>query len=358
ERTCRSNAVHPVELTLGSVVPGSPMAGIPVSVAPSSSDPGSAATSWPNSIHTAPNRRCLCGERSGSSSVETGSVSSSTRLRYRGSKTCRGTDMPGNSTVFSGKIGSTTAIPSVCSPGGQHGKQHGAARSAHRKVRAPGRKRDGGRRSRDGRARGTGCGLTVAVLTGHVSSHEGLHVEQVPVGAVHHVEEGRHLGDLLDLLLKEPLQELLADVFVLVPGDLGQTLELRGHFTLLLQGQCNQIPRSGEIGHDIAHIGKSEVDVHVQEMTHDHHRVVTFFQGLFVEEPGQLGQVLVVEPGCDRHVLVGGRELVAYLLHEKSVELGKSAVTAHVRNHAFMITHKKGLYEDKKCLLYYLGKPF
>ena len=87
-----------------------------------------------------------------------------------------------------------------------------------------------------------GCG---AVLAGDVL----LDVLDVVAVAGGHGQQVAHRGDLLDLLLDEPLHELLGGEVVLLPGDAQQTVDLLGDPLLLLQGQRDRADRVGEGRH-------------------------------------------------------------------------------------------------------------
>ena len=72
-----------------------------------------------------------------------------------------------------------------------------------------------------------------------------------------------------------------------------------------------------------------DAEVAVEAVLHEHHGVVALLERLPVEVPGQLREVVVVEPHGDRDVLLRRRELVADLLGEKVVE---GSLLAHGTN--------------------------
>ena len=83
----------------------------------------------------------------------------------------------------------------------------------------------GGRRGA-GLERGLASGLAGQVV---------LDQHHVVSRALDHRQQGGHRGDLLALLLQEPVEELLADEIALGAGVLGEALDLLGHTLLLLQ---------------------------------------------------------------------------------------------------------------------------
>src|SRR5690242_11642993 len=88
-----------------------------------------------------------------------------------------------------------------------------------------------GLRLGSGGPRGGGIGVAGAGLAGDVL----LDVLQVVLVAGHHGEQVGHRRDLLDLLLDEPLEELLGGEVGLLAGDAEQAVDLLGHPLLLLQ---------------------------------------------------------------------------------------------------------------------------
>ncbi len=84
------------------------------------------------------------------------------------------------------------------------------------------------------------CGRVVGRGTVELSLDEVLQVEQVALAALGDGLQGRHDGDLLDLLLDEPLHELLAEVVPGVPCGLREVDDLLGDRLLLLEGQIDR----------------------------------------------------------------------------------------------------------------------
>ncbi len=67
-------------------------------------------------------------------------------------------------------------------------------------------------------------------------------------------------------------------------------------------------------------------DAAVDEVLHEHHRVIAFLDRLTIEELGQLGQIGAVEIHRDREVLLRGGEFAANLVVEKAVKFGIECV--------------------------------
>ena len=127
-----------------------------------------------------------------------------------------------------------------------------------------------------------------------------------------------HRGDLLDLLLEEPLHELLAEVVALVAGGPRERLDLLGDRAAPARSASSSGSRARSKSLRTASTpGIATGDVLVQQVLHHHHRVVAFFQRLLVEVPGQLRQVLIVVPDSHRCVLLGRREFVTDLFLQK-----------------------------------------
>ena len=145
-------------------------------------------------------------------------------------------------------------------------------------------------------------------------------MEEVVAGPFRDREQGLHGGDLLDLLLQEPQHELLAEGVALVAGGAEQRLDLGGHLLLLHQCQLDRLLHGGELVDDRVDAGDAHAHVPVEQVLHEHHRVVPFLDRLAVEVGSQLRQVQVVEPHGDRHVLLAGRELVADLFLQEGHE--------------------------------------
>jgi hypothetical protein len=68
--------------------------------------------------------------------------------------------------------------------------------------------------------------------------------------------------------------------------------------------------------------GDLHLDVAVDQILHEHHRVVALVESLRIEVLGQLRQIGGIEVDGDRSVLLRCRELVADLLLQEVVELG------------------------------------
>ena len=101
----------------------------------------------------------------------------------------------------------------------------------------------------------------------------------------------RHPRDLFDLFGEEPLHELLAEVVTLVAGDACQPADLLGHRALLLECHRQCVARCGERVAHCVHAGNLDVHVAVEQILHEHHRVIAFLDRLGVEVLGQLRQI-------------------------------------------------------------------
>jgi hypothetical protein len=75
-----------------------------------------------------------------------------------------------------------------------------------------------------------------------------LDVLDVVAVARHHREQVAHRGDLLDLLLDEPLHELLGGEVGLLAGDAQQRVDLLGDPLLLVQGERDRATTSSNAG--------------------------------------------------------------------------------------------------------------
>jgi hypothetical protein len=75
-----------------------------------------------------------------------------------------------------------------------------------------------------------------------------LDEEKVRPGMLDRAEEVAHRGDLLDLLLQEPLHELLAQVVALLARELRELGALLGDALLLLERETDGRGRLGELG--------------------------------------------------------------------------------------------------------------
>src|SRR6266540_4529870 len=93
-----------------------------------------------------------------------------------------------------------------------------------------------------GAARG-GWGGGVRLLAGPLAGDVVLDQEQVVPGALDDVEEVLHQRDLLNLLLDEPLHELLRSEVARIPRELEESIDLLAHTLLLLQRHPHRRPR-------------------------------------------------------------------------------------------------------------------
>src|SRR5215208_1300654 len=103
--------------------------------------------------------------------------------------------------------------------------------------------------------------------------------------------------------LDEPC-DLFRDVFLLLER------ELDGH-AVVVEAGLGSLDAWGLDGHP-----------RVEQILHDHHRVVSLFDGLAVEVGGQLRQRLRVVVDADRDVLLRGRELARDLFAQGLTEAG------------------------------------
>src|SRR5690606_8016220 len=149
-----------------------------------------------------------------------------------------------------------------------------------------------------------------------------LEVEQVGPGALGDREQRRRGGDLLDLLLEEPQQELLAERVALLARRAEQLLDLGGDLLFLLERKADRGHDVVEVVAHLARAGDRDRQVTVEHVLDDHHRVVALLERLAVVVPGQLRKVVPVEPHGDRDVLLVGVELVPDLLAQQLEEPG------------------------------------
>ncbi len=157
---------------------------------------------------------------------------------------------------------------------------------------------------------------------GHFACDEVLQVEQVVACALGDPHQRRHPRDLFDLFSEEPLHELLAEVVALVSRDAGQPGDLLGHRALLLERHRESVARRVErVAHRV-HAGNLDVHATVEQILHEHHRVIALFDRLGVEVLSQLRQIVGVEINGDRDVLLRGTEFTANLLLQEGVEFG------------------------------------
>src|SRR5829696_1890005 len=153
-------------------------------------------------------------------------------------------------------------------------------------------------------------------------------------------EQVAHAGDLLALLLEEPVQELLADELALVAREPCQLGDLRGDLPLLLERERDGRDRIGEVGAGSGDAGHRHVLAGVEEVLDDHHGVVSLLERLAVEARRQLGQRLGVVVDRDGDVLLRGSELAADLLVQR---VGEAA-------HGRQSTARVALYVHPCCI--------
>ena len=106
----------------------------------------------------------------------------------------------------------------------------------------------------------------------------------------------------------------VAERFTLLAGERGQPHDLLRDGSLLLEGEADRAGGVREIALRLGDGGDLHLLPRVEEVLHEHHRVVSLFEGLAVEVRRQLLKGLRVEVDGDRHVLVRGGELVRDLL--------------------------------------------
>ena len=110
------------------------------------------------------------------------------------------------------------------------------------------------------------------------------------------------------------MQELLADEVTFLPREPGEAHNLTGHRALLLERERDRRHGLGEVRPRGGDSRDGNALVGVEQVLHDHHRVVPLLDGLAVEVCGELGQRLAVVVDRDRHVLLRGAELAPDLL--------------------------------------------
>ena len=186
----------------------------------------------------------------------------------------------------------------------------GCASDASQTGAAAARSDGGDAQAPAGRGSGRVRPLAARLLTRHVV----LDLHDVVARALDDAQEVRHRRDLLDLLLDEPLHELLARVVALGAGAAGERVDLRGHAPLLVQRQ-----RDGRDDVLEAHLrrgdaGDDHVGVGVDQVLDHHHRVVALLERLRVEEARELRERLGVVVDRARHVLLVGGIFVSDLL--------------------------------------------
>src|SRR5215207_967332 len=185
----------------------------------------------------------------------------------------------------------------------------------------------GKRRRSPARAGGMRSGRVRVGLAELLAREVVFDVHRVVLGAFDDPQQVGHRRDLLDLLLDEPLHELLGGVVVLLPGERGERVDLLAHALLLRERQRDGRDDVGEVDLRGSDARDDRAVVGVQQVLHHHHRVVALLERLAVEEVRQLRERLGVVVHRDRHVLLMGGELVADLL----VELGDEAVGGHAQ---------------------------
>ena len=145
---------------------------------------------------------------------------------------------------------------------------------------------------------------------GEVLLHE-KHV--VRAGAVDHRQQRAHARDLLALLVEEPAEEALAHRVVVLARDLDEARDLLRHRLLLRERQRDRLAVVVERDLRRRHGRRHDGLAGVEEVLHDHHRVVPLLHRLPVEVRGQRRQRLRVVVHGDRHVLLRRGELVRNL---------------------------------------------
>ena len=154
------------------------------------------------------------------------------------------------------------------------------------------------------REAGLATGVTTMLDTGSAGEFAGdevLDVKQVGARAVGDTHQRCHRRDLFDLLLEEPLHELLAEVVTLLAGNTGEPADLFGDGALLAERKCERVPGGLEaVAHRI-NTGDLGVDIPVEQVLDQHHGVVALFDRLRVEVLGELRKVGTVEidRNCD-----------------------------------------------------------
>jgi hypothetical protein len=112
------------------------------------------------------------------------------------------------------------------------------------------------------------------------------------------------------------VQKLLADEVVLLAGEGRQRRDLLRHALLLGECEGDRLARVREGRLRRLDRGDDNLEVGVEQVLDDHHRVVPLLERLAVEVGREQRQRLLVEPDRDRDVLLGGGELVRDLLVE------------------------------------------
>ncbi len=140
-----------------------------------------------------------------------------------------------------------------------------------------------------------------------------LDQQQLRPGAADDAQQQVHAGDLLQLLVHEPLQEVVGDVVALLGSLLHQGVDLLGHLHLPVQGELDRLLRGGEAILRRPHGRDDDAAAGLDEVVDELHGVLPLLLGLTEEVAGQVGQVLRPEVRADRHVLLRGAELASDL---------------------------------------------
>jgi hypothetical protein len=166
------------------------------------------------------------------------------------------------------------------------------------------------------------AGLDPAVAAVALACEELLDAQRVVAGTLDDAQERRHLGDLFDLLLDEPLHELLARVVAVLAGDAHEIGALIRDPPLLLERERDRLGEPGERGLRRVDPRDHHRLVGVEQVLDHDHRVVALLDGLPVEEPGQLRERVGVVVHGDRDVLLRGSEFVGDLRGQLVGEAG------------------------------------
>ena len=161
-----------------------------------------------------------------------------------------------------------------------------------------------------------------AIAAVALAGEELLDAQGVVAGALDDPQERRHLGDFLDLLLDEPLHELLAREVAALARHAHEVGALIRDAPLLLERQRDRLGEAGE--RRLRRLDARDHDglVRVEQVLDHDHRVVALLDGLPVEQPGELRKGVGVVVHGDRDVLLRGGELVGDLRGELVGEAG------------------------------------
>ncbi len=108
--------------------------------------------------------------------------------------------------------------------------------------------------------------------------------------ALGHPNQGPHQAHLFDLFFEEPLHELLAEEVTLVAGHRRQLADLFGDRAFLIQRQRQRVVWFVELIAHRTHTRDLDVHIAIEQMLHQHHRVVSFLDRLAVKVLRQLWQ--------------------------------------------------------------------